>query len=1297
MSLELTAAAAESISTLWRAWEASPDDSEIEASFGSVQYTSFLDVIKHLRSIGLSEEPQETKLNIMTANGLRFTIVGEGPIRNYCKNDSLRGLPFMVMLKEKKAATAAGLAEVDMNEYGVRIKLRREILLDATNHRVAEALAQWSKLPKSFRYIKRFTFRSTTHQNIVFDASIVKESKKDTRGGYITSTTFVGAQVMKQPTHYEIEVEAKAGAAQKSLLVGVTTVLRGMQRTYVLTRKSVAATVRAQLVAQTGVRSGFPGAQPVTLTKENISLEPIADTPNLRYGDYNVTDKADGLRCALIVARDGRLYMVDRNLNVYGTGRRLGDAATAEWAGAVLDGEWVTRDAKDAPMSRYYAFDIFNGERGMDVTGRPFIVRNVGAAPVLSRNATLAAAIAAIEGAEFIVAGIPTHHKISFHMKTFRTAADPANNVGIFREAAAVLERLKTDAPYHTDGLIFTPNASPLPKRGAWGQQFKWKPAHMNSVDFLVSLRADDISVGLREDTNQIVRYKTLRLFVGSNVHPALEKPRETVLMEKPYPKASELGADYRPVEFAPQPPDPMASVCYVAINAGATDAAGAAPEAHVLESLDENIYCDESGDPIENRTIVEMVYNPAAPAGWRWTPMRVRWDKTERFARGSIEGTLNSADTANNVWASIHDPVTETMIRTGAATEETPVAGVAASAGAYYQRKAPQRDLYKIRGLVDFHNQYIKKMLITRALSNKGAALLDMSVGQGGDMNRWIAGEASFVLGCDIAESGLTDPRGGAYRRYLDQLIRARVALPTMIFIQADSSARYADGAAGMTPMDRVMLRSLWGEPEPTAPPAIQRLQGRAALGFDAAECMFSLHYFFKDRGTLDGFLGNLTETVKVGGLFVGCCFDGDAVASLLRDLPVGGVRRGNENGTDIWSIVKKYDDAGVVPPTDEGLGRAIDVNFISIGETYTEYLVSFPYFEERMNSIGFELLNREELDEMGLVNSTNMFGDSHKMAASLGLNYPMTPVIQTFSFLNRWFIFRRRRALGLTVAPVIVASAAPVAAPTAAPEIPAAEGEEAPAAPVIPDVIADMGEEGASAGAGAEAAEAPIVELEKADGPIFQFYHKSPAAKKAELKELGLTDATWRRYISPSHAFMYRDRVNPAIHYATLDAALGAAKYQTATNKPELGAQIFSETGNIHQKRMEEQTRLRGAGAGGRELSDEEIAEFDENEATGYRDAAKPTAIRKTGAKFDAVAWSAAEENVLVDFVRQRFESDVHFREILAALASKRARLVYVAKGVGDLAGVVKGETIEGLNLYGRALMRAVGFGVP
>jgi hypothetical protein len=258
-------------------------------------------------------------------------------------------------------------------------------------------------------------------------------------------------------------------------------------------------------------------------------------------------------------------------------------------------------------------------------------------------------------------------------------------------------------------------------------------------------------------------------------------------------------------------------------------------------------------------------------------------------------------------------------------------------------------------------------------------------------------------------------------------------------------------DGSAGQTQLDRTILRSLWGENEASAPPLALDLRGGAAAGFDVASMMFSLHYFFKDKNTLDGMLRNIAETVRVNGHFIGCCFDGDTVASLLRAQPLGGIERGNDGGTDIWSITKKYeDDTGVVPPTEEGLGRAIDVSFISIGESYTEYLVSWPYYVSRMSSIGMELLNAEELASLGLQHSSNLFSESYAMASASGFTFPMSPKVKAFSFLNRWFIFRRRStgSGGLpALSPSVVANAPAAAAPAAAAEekVPAKAEEEA------------------------------------------------------------------------------------------------------------------------------------------------------------------------------------------------------------------------------------------------------------
>jgi len=1183
--------------------------------------------------------------------------------------------------------------------------------------------------------MQRFSFTSLHWKGLQFDASFVRENRKDTRGNYIQATTFTNAGIVKQPTHYELEVEALSGATKKALIFGIVSVLRGLQKSYILTRESVRQQILTQMEGQTGAKKGsFPGSQPITLRKTHMGLEKEADTPNIRLEDYNVTDKADGLRCLMVVAKNGRIYLVDRSLNVYGTDRRMDDVSTVEWAGCVLDGEWVTTDATNAPMSRYYAFDIFNGRRGEDVSARPFIVRGTDVA--VSREAALREAVAALSNADYSVTNIPKQNSLSVHMKTFQTPVDPTDPVGIFKEAASVLDRLARDAPYHTDGLIFTPNASPLVKNiNTWEAQLKWKPASQNSVDFLVITEkekdgegkvtpVDAISTKLREDTNQIVRYKTLRLFVGSSVDPALVDPRDTVLNKKPYPSSLQEGtrSAYRPVEFTPLPPDPMASVCYVAINAGATDAAGAAPNAQSLESLDDTIYCEETKDAITNRTIVEMVYKPEAPAGWRWVPLRVRWDKTEDFTRGIVGGTLNSDKVANDVWLSIHDPVTEYMIRRGAITEEV-VEGAPAphtSNLAYYQRKAPQRDLNKIRGLTEFHNRYIKDEILLSKVLTAGASVIDMSVGQAGDIHKWMNARVGWVLGCDIAQTGLVDNKNGAYRRYLQYLMRSKngAGVPRMLFVHADSAVRYADGSAGQTPLDRSMLRTLWGESDPTAPPYVQEMRGMAAAGFDVASLMFSLHYFFKDRTTLDGWLRNLAETVKVGGYFVGCCFDGDKVVSLLQDLPTDGVRRGNEGASDIWSITKKYDaEMTVLPATDESLGKAIDVSFISIGETYREYLVSFQYFVRRMGEIGMELLNAAELAAMGMVSSTNLFSTSHEMATASGRNYAMSAVIRTFSFLNRWFIFRRRSTastLSLPPAPVVgVTAEMPVVEPSTL------EVEKAPLEPYVsPDVVAafeerlaaqpvheappeeeieeakeaeeaqDVEIEEAEAAEAAETAETEDVEetaaVDLATGPAYPFYHKSAPKDDLKIKEKG-----WRRIISTFAPFMFKDPKNPSVLYPNLEAVIGALKYQLGTNKPELGAQLFSTNGNIYQKYLEEKRAL------GADASAEALSALSDELGVKMRDAQKPAILKKTGATFTPETYIAGVEAPLFAYLKQRYDEDAVFRKILDTVKEQKARLVAFTQSTeSEMTGTVaKDGSVSGSNILGRVLMKLVG----
>ena len=896
MSLELHPTDVSAAETLFKSWQTGMDV-ELEATFKALDMTSWLNVVQHLRSLGLKEEAQPPKLNIMVGGGLRFTLVGEGLIEEYCKDNLLVGKPFHCVLKEKKRAAAATATatgddrktEVDWKDYGVRVKLRRELPLAMDDVRVRDALSRWPTLPKSFRYITRYSFTSLQHKGLIFDLSLVRQNRKGPRGEFIPATSFLSAEIAKQPVQYEAEVEVVDDATYKALIVGIATVLRGIQRSFMLVRNSTRKTVLDFMAATTGSPPKvFPGPKPATIEMANIMLTATPNVSNIRFDDYNVTDKADGERCLLVVMKSGSIFLVDMNMNVFATDIRLPTAMAAEWGGTVLDGEWVHQNAAKTPMSRYYAFDILNGRKGADVSAMPFIVRGPEADGSKSRHGVLSEATGILANAERFGTA-PAHQAFSVHMKEFRTALNPADMYGIFKETAAILDRV--DPPYHTDGLIFTPNAEPLPKgKRSWPAQMKWKPSAENTIDFLVrvehergpdgaSLPTELINIKAQEDTNQIVRYKTLRLLVGYDTDPALANPRDTILNKKPLPTVLDRDDEregggrrlMRPGEFLPDANDPMASVCYMAINAGATDPAGATDAAQDVRAMDESVRC-MNGDPIQSNSIVEMAYNPEKPTGWRWEPLRVRWDKTEKYQSGVVGGTMNAAWVANTIWNSIHMPITESMIRTGTLEESQEEAGRAAAGemtAAYYMRKAPSRDLFKVRGLRKFHNHIKEDILLSRVLK-KGAALFDMTCGRAGDIHKWIAAQPGWVLGTDIAEKNLTDPRDSAYQRYLTQTVQMGGKIPPMLFIQADASQRLSDGGAGQSPLDRAMLRTLWGSEEALSPPYAQHFRGKAADGFDVLSCMFSIHYFFKDRPTLDGWMRNMSQSLRVGGYFV-------------------------------------------------------------------------------------------------------------------------------------------------------------------------------------------------------------------------------------------------------------------------------------------------------------------------------------------------------------------------------------------------------------------------------------------
>ena len=1354
--MEIQPAENRTLDALIANWSTHSED-ELEATFGdkgTVDSTTFLGIAKRLAAKGYQARPQEDKLNILLPNKIRITLNGLGIIQQYCKDDTLTGKPFTAMTKD----TTRAEANLFLPEYETKIKSRREKNLAQDDFNVKQVIDTWNTQKKAFRLIKRWSFAG---HGIQIDMSIVRMTPRNNSGEFQWVRGFTEQDVFRQPPVYEVEVELKRDEntdtpekAKKSIVRGIGEILRSIQKNTLLIRKSVRTDVLRQY--QAIVRSDrFRGVPPVTLERKNMavldedSVEVQDKIPNIHFG-YNVTDKADGLRVMPFVDSEGNLYMIDMGLNVYRTGLRNGACR-----GSLLDGEWVTQTKNGKPVNLLLLFDIYyttSSSGSRDVSVLPFA--DLDNPDTETRYNTLTNWVKTWKEYEAqTTKSITETSKLIVGMKTFRFSRgiSPPTSDGASASASTTVktsarydynsifeacsQTLDMPVIYHTDGLILTPNSAPLPSRPGetFFQQFKWKPASMNTVDFLVTIEKDPeistldmITTGIHPRTGETVRYKTLRLFVGSSKDPAYEDPRATILNELPIPDAPNRrgpGAApirYKPVLFSPvEYPDTMASVSNRLIELDATTG--------------EEFVTTEEGEAIHDRTIVEMRYDPAQPQGWRWIPMRIRHDKTERLMRGTLERTLNSEKVAESVWNSIHEPVTEYMVRTGSEEpSEEELRAMSEARGEtradislkYYDRKASTEDLLVVRGLRDFHNRYIKEEIIYKSiLKRRGTKLIDYSCGKAADLQKWRRGRVGLVLGLDIAGESIRNKTDGAYRRYLDSMVNAggRDRIAQMIFAIADSSRDIVSGTGGATQEESDILRSIFGraETEGVLPKYVSKeLSGKLRRGADAGVLMFSLHYFFQSKEALDGLLSNLAATIREGGYFAGCCFDGETVFNFLSKVGKGGSRIGRDGDEILWSIVKKY-DAPELADDETSIGMPIDVEFITIGTPHTEYLVNFKYLTKRLADIGFELMTATELAEVGLQNSTNMFDETFKMAEERGMKYPMKDDVKTFSFLNRWFIFKKR---GMDVAAAASAAsatqtvaraleAATAAAEGATEEVVVTETE--PATSIAASLLATEGRDGAAAivtqasqtitgdegivmpaTASAAAASAtfsagPYISLDpSAKYPISRVLLFYLAADKKSL----YGDPAPAQWLAPGSLFPIQDPNSPDLEYPTAEHFLAAMFYRHATDKPDLAVTLFSTTGTIYQSFLAE---TMGKAEDAKYAT--QIEMITKVRASWYNPTTRKRTFNSYKVKtFNEAAWTIQKDKAIEYAMRQRWEKDARFHRIIEqAREDGKYLLFYVATGIDELGGRRDREGhIVGENKIGRAIMKLANY---
>lgn len=243
-------------------------------------------------------------------------------------------------------------------------------------------------------------------------------------------------------------------------------------------------------------KTGFPGSQPVSMDVHNLS--------KLSKKPYRVSWKADGIRYMMLIDGEGEVYMLDRDncvFKVFGLRFLYRKDLTRHLKNTLLDGEMVIDKVNGQDIPRYLCYDIVKFEN-QDVGKMAFYPVRLNCIQneiVNPRHQAMQKGIIKKDREPF-----------SVRLKQFWELTMAMRLLG---------EKFASDLAHEPDGLIFQPSKEPyIP--GTCEDVLKWKPSHMNSVDFKLSI--------VTESGQGILPRKIGHLYVGQ-----LEAPFDSIKLTK--------------------------------------------------------------------------------------------------------------------------------------------------------------------------------------------------------------------------------------------------------------------------------------------------------------------------------------------------------------------------------------------------------------------------------------------------------------------------------------------------------------------------------------------------------------------------------------------------------------------------------------------------------------------------------------------------------------------------------------------------------------------------------------------
>ena len=908
----------------------------------------------------------------------RIEIEGTPAIEAFCTSDYPQGKYSLV-----KKTWVDDMGRLQVPEYSLTFNIKYERSIDTDTEDALKIMSSFKKPEnKSFRLKRRFSF---TSEDKLFrlDMTIVKMA---------TAQTFAMSGLLETLVKYEIEVEYignKTQVGQKSTaeetykkylqFVGMCMLAMNEDDHLMSISEKKAVIEEYKVVANLNAQR-FIGPMPVTLERKNMySIDAGFDTI---MKDYTVTDKADGERHLLFIAKNKSVYLINNRYNV----RSMG-CQSKQYASTILDGEFITRNRLNIPLKMFAVFDAYFANK-----------QNISGLSLTER----------IKMAQKIIdAGFSGDDSFRVQVKKFYGLGEEND---ILAGAKAILDSDEGNMlPYYVDGLVFTPKLlgvgaviqGGVPRfERTWNKVFKWKPPSDNTIDFLILIEQNMFGQDVITQSAEGEYQKMVQLHVGyqgkytERITPMKylsQDPRIFLAGLNEYSQKPFLPTDeiYKNISIVPLP------------------------------IVNGHIQC-KNKDIILNKSVVEFSYDVETRT---WHPYRVRSDKT----------VGNDYQTAINIWRSIHNPVTTSMVKGEIAVKRSAADEI--DDDMYYDRQY-DRNMSATKPMIDFHNDFVKNKFLIGHFKGKVKSVFDIACGKGNDFYKYLRNDIRTIIGVDKSVDNIMNARDGAYQRLMSEaqkgstsLIKKNdkiLALPFDMSVPIDNDAI---SSSDIDPETKEVMNVVWGMKK-TTNPNLEPFQSIVQNRFDLVACQFAVHYFFETSATLKALIENIDNVIAPGGYFMGTCLDGRVV-----DKAFGSADQimGKKSGRTIWTLTKQYDTFDASTPSNN-IGKGIEVYMETINKQIKEYLVDFKLLEKELAAREIRLLNKSEMHDLKITSSSGLFStlfadlevapdDRYTESAK-----QMTPEEKEYSFMNRWFIFRKE--------PIVEEKRAPMPAPKKAPE---------------------------------------------------------------------------------------------------------------------------------------------------------------------------------------------------------------------------------------------------------------------